>query len=92
MKYKKLYFSGHATIQMFKRSIQVEHIEFVIKNGKIIKEYPLDKPFPSFLMVGFPDGRPLHVVASTDSQGNCYIITAYEPDPELWSNDFSTKI
>ncbi len=91
MKYKKLHFSGHAIMQMFKRNIQVDDIEFVLRNGKVIKEYPLDKPFPSFLMVSFVDRRPLHVVASTDRRGNCYIITAYEPDPELWSKDFSTK-
>lgn len=35
MNYKKLYFSGHATIQMFKRNILVEEIEIVIANGAI---------------------------------------------------------
>ena len=78
-------------MQMFKRKIQVEDIEAVLKTGKVIKEYPLDKPYPSFLMLGFINNRPLHIVASTDTEDNCYIITAYEPDTKLWDNDFSTK-
>jgi hypothetical protein len=91
MKFNQIYFSGHATLQMFKRNIQVEDIERVLDTGQIIKNYPDDKPFPSFLMLGFIGNRPLHVVASTDSRGNCYIITAYEPDKKIWNNDFSTK-
>jgi len=91
MEYKKLNFSGHAVVQMFKREIQVEDIEKVCKTGIIIKEYPNDKPFPSVLILGFINKRPLHVVASTDTLGNCYIITAYEPDSKLWDADFTTK-
>lgn len=91
MKYKQIHFSGHAVLQMFKRGIQEEDIEQVLKTGKIIKDYPTDKPYPSFLLLGFAGKRPLHVVASTDKQGNCYIITAYEPDKKIWNNDFTTK-
>lgn len=91
MNYKKLYFSGHATIQMFKRNILVEEIEIVIANGAIIKDYPEDKPYPSFLILGFIKNRPIHIVASTDKNENCYIITAYEPDTDLWNQDFTTK-
>jgi len=89
--YTKLHFSGHAVIQMFKRGILVEEIEAVLQTGRVIKEYPEDLPFPSFLMLGFSANRPLHVVASTDKSGNCYIITTYEPDITLWDKDFSIK-
>lgn len=91
MDYKKIHFSGHATVQMFKREIQVEDIQLVIKTGKVIKEYPADKPFSSFLILGFVNKRPLHVVTSTDKQGNCFIITAYESDIKLWDTDFTIK-
>jgi len=91
MKYKKLHFSGHATVQMFKRGIQVEEIETVLETGKLIKEYPEDKPHASFLMLGFINNRPLHIVASTDKIGNCYIIAAYEPDAKLWDEKFTIK-
>jgi hypothetical protein len=91
MKYKQIYFSGHATVQMFKRGIQAEDVERVLKTGLIIKNYPDDKPYPSFLILGFVEKRPLHVVSATDRRGNCYIVTVYEPDKKLWNNDFKTK-
>ncbi len=91
MRYKNLYFSGHATLQMFKRRIEVENIEKILKTGKVIKEYPEDKPYASFLILGFIDNRPIHIVASLDDHKNCYIITAYEPDIKLWNENFTTK-
>lgn len=91
MKCRTIHFSGHATIQMFKRIIEVDHVEHILKTEKIIREYPEDKPHPSFLILGYVEKRPLHVVVSTDKHGNCYIITAYEPDHKLWESDFETK-
>ena len=91
MKCRKIHFSGHATVQMFKRIIEVDHVEHVLQTGKVIKQYPDDKPYPSFLILGYIGKRPIHVVVSTDKKGNCYIITAYEPDRKLWENDFETK-
>ncbi|MFA5327746.1 MAG: DUF4258 domain-containing protein [Prolixibacteraceae bacterium] len=58
MKYKNLHFSGHATVQMFKRRISVGDTELVLKTGKVIKEYPDDKPYSSFLILGFVNNRP----------------------------------
>ncbi len=91
MKCRKIHFSGHATVQMFKRIIEVDHVEQVLKTGKIIKQYPDDKPYPSFLILGYIGKRPIHVVVSTDKQENCYIITANEPDRKLWKSDFETR-
>jgi hypothetical protein len=31
MQYKKLFFSGHATTQMFKRNISVNQVEVILK-------------------------------------------------------------
>lgn len=91
MKCRKTHFTGHATVQMFKRSIEVDHVEHVLQAGKIIRKYPEDNPYPSFLILGYVGKRPIHVVVSTDMQKNCYIITVYEPDRKLWENDFETK-
>lgn len=48
MKCRTIHFSGHATIQMFKRIIEVDHVEHILKTGKIIREYPEDKPHLGF--------------------------------------------
>lgn len=86
-----LVFSDHAINQMFKRDISVENIQAIIESGIIINEYPNDKPFPSCLMLGFISERPLHLVIGITKK-NCVIITAYEPDPDLWDINFRLKI
>ncbi len=91
MNCKKISFSGHATKQMFERSITESEVISVIEAGTIIKEYPDDKPYPSYLILGIVKKRVLHVVLSKDKNANCYVITAYEPDSKIWNIDFKTK-
>ena len=93
MQYEYVKYSGHALTQMFNRKISKEDVRNVIDNGEVIKEYPDDKPYPSKLMLGFPNKRPVHVVLSYDTGNKTrYIITAYVPDPQLWNEDFKKKI
>lgn len=64
----------------------------VIATGEIIAEYPDDRPFPSYLMLGFKNLRPLHVVFAVDEDSQtCHIITVYSPDSSLWSEDFKIR-
>ena len=77
---------------MFRRNIALEEVKFILNAGEVISEYPDDKPYPCFLILGFIDHRPLHLLAAKDSEtGNCIMVTAYEPDKNLWSLDFKTK-
>lgn len=87
----KLIFRVHAVQKMFERNISRENVRDVIDNGEIIREYPDDSPFPSRLMLGWDDERPLHVVAADNDEGETIIITAYEPDPMIWEDDFKKK-
>lgn len=62
------------------RNISRGEILEIIKRGEIVEEYPDDQPYPSCLILGFINQRPIHVVAGFDSEENMiYIITAYEP-------------
>ena len=63
----------------------------VVEQGEVIREYPDDTPFPSRLMLGWREQRPLHIVAADDDDEQTIIITAYEPDPNLWEADFKKK-
>jgi hypothetical protein len=77
---------------MFRRNISLAEVKFILNTGDIIREYTDDKPYPSFLLLGFIDHRPLHLLVAKDSEtGNCIMVTAYEPDKNLWSTDFKTK-
>jgi len=88
---EKIVYSAHVVIQMFKRGISVEDIEVVLNTGIVIKDYPEDKPYPSYLILGFRGRIPLHIVYAVNEVGEYIIITAYEPDSKLWNNDYTVK-
>jgi hypothetical protein len=93
MECNKLVFSGHIISQMFKRNISVDDILGLLEKGEIIMTYPDDKPYPSYLMLGYQNKRPLHLVVAKDEQtGQCIAVTIYEPDNNAWSPDFKSKI
>ena len=74
------------------RGIKQKTIIDVLLTGEIVEDYPVDTPFPSALFLGFPEGKPLHVVAAFDETHNCvYIITVYEPSREIFLNDYRTR-
>jgi hypothetical protein len=92
MQCAEVLFSDHAIAQIFRRDIEIGDVRHVLSHGKTIREYPEDKPYPSFLLFGFVKTRPIHVVlARSEDNERCIIITAYEPDPVLWEGDFKTK-
>ena len=66
----------HTLRRLAERGIsQKVAIEVIIK-GKIIEDYPGNKPFASCLMLGWVEGKPFHVVASLDEKLDmAYIIT-----------------
>lgn len=92
MKCEELKFSRHAVTQMFARSIQKDDVLSVLQSGNTVTSYPDDRPLPSKLILGFVDGRPIHIVVAYDEiKKTCILITAYVPDPKIWKSDFKTR-
>jgi hypothetical protein len=86
-------YTDHALKAMISRFIYHTDVEEVVKTGEIIKHYPSDKPYVSYLFLKFVNSRPLHVVVSQNPENNeCIIITCYEPDPKMWVDNFKEKI
>ena len=78
-------FRRHAFQRMLARGISVAEVLTVLSANDVIEAYPEDAPFPSRLLLGTAQGRPLHVVAAHDATGDItYVITTYEPDPAEW--------
>ena len=78
-------FRVHAVRRMFERRISREEARAVIEYGQVVEDYPDDRPYPSRLMLGFREGRPIHVVVADNlADGERIVITAYEPSPEQW--------
>lgn len=77
---------------MLEREIGRNDVKRVLLNGEIIEVYSGDSPYPSVLMLGFIESKPLHVVAAVDGETNwCFIITAYRPDLEHFEQDYKTR-
>jgi len=90
----KISFKKHALIRIVERNISIEEIEGVLKDCKIIEEYPEDKPQKSYLVLGFTTfSRPLHIVVAIDENMDyLLIITAYQPNKNKWDKSFSRRI
>lgn len=81
----------HGKNRLLERDISVEDVINAIDNGEIIRQYEDDKPLPSCLVLSASlSGRPLHIVISHDDEF-IYLITAYYPAPETWSDDFKNR-
>lgn len=79
-----LIFRVHAIQRMSQYEIDVEDVRYVLEQGETIKNYPDDMPYPSRLVLGWREARPLHVVAADDTEGDrTFVITVYKPTPAL---------
>lgn len=88
----QLVFRIHAIRRMVERRISRADIHQVLEQGEVVEEYPEDTPYPSRLLLGFLDSRPIHVVAAdNDEAQETIIITTYEPDPDQWDPTFRRR-
>jgi len=76
---------------MFERDISELDVEKVVNNGEIIKTYSNDKPYVSYLILGYIEKRAIHVVYALDENSQTIIITVYEPSLDKWDNGFRLR-
>jgi hypothetical protein len=77
---------------MYERQISKAQVMSVVHSGTIIAEYPNDSPYPSYLLSGTAENRPLHLVVAVDeSASSCYIVTVYVPDPNQWTDNYQSR-
>lgn len=81
----------HVLLRLAERGIRQQEVLNALLEGELIREYANDKPFPSALFL-FQKDRPLHVVAAFDAKNRFgYIVTAYEPSPDVFEADLKTR-
>jgi len=89
---RRIQWQRHALERMIQRGIRRSDVLQVLTKGELIEEYPLDKPWPSALFLGWVRGSPVHVVAAYHRNlQKTAIITVYEPSLEYFENDFRTR-
>ena len=79
------------TEKLRERRIGAREIEAAVEAGDIIEEYPDDPRGASCLILGLIGKTPLHVLCGRLDAEEILIITAYEPDPREWENDWRTR-
>ncbi len=91
---RKILFLPHAVRQMSRpdRMIPGEAVENTIFEGRLIEDYPEDVRGHSCLLLGTDEtNAPVHVVCSPRGE-YLAIITAYRPDTEQWTENFSRRL
>ncbi len=88
-KSEKVLYTNHAKDEMEKEEfgeIKEREVFEAVLNGKIIETYLEDEPCPSCLIYGrTSENRPLHIVCAYTMDSNvAIIITAYQPNPDIW--------
>ena len=89
---QQIVFRVHAVRRMISRSVTGADVRRVLEAGDKIETYPDDKPYPSYLVLGWIGARPLHVVAADNANAKeTIVITVYEPDPACWEAGFRRR-
>lgn len=88
---EKIAITKHGRTRMEERGISTDDVVNGINTGEIIKQYEDDKPLPSCLVLGKScTGKMIHLVLSHDDDF-IYLIKAYYPDMQIWSEDFRKR-
>ena len=89
---KNIEWKKHALARMIERGITRIEVKRIIKTGIIIENYSHDQPYPSALLLGNVGDRALHAVISyNEKTEKVFVITVYEPDPDIFCDDFKTR-
>ena len=88
----KIIWRHHSKIRMGQRQITGKEVKEAIFNGEIIENYENDKPFPSCLIFGLSDERPIHtVIGYNEIEKIVFIISVYEPDLNQFEGNFKRR-
>lgn len=86
-----LRWTNHIFIRLLQRNITIDSVVCALQNGEIIEQYPTDYPYPSCLVLGLSlDNDYLHIVCGI-SDTELWLITAYYPNANKWTNDFKIR-
>ena len=77
-------FTVHAHQEMVAENFSLDAVLYALASGGLLENYPEHKRGACALFNGVaPDGRPIHIVCTTDNP-MLIVITAYEPKPPKW--------
>jgi hypothetical protein len=87
----RLVFRVHALQRMAGRGISEIDMRDVLENGEVIEEKSGDEPYPSRVVLGWVEGRALHVVAAHGEEDEVIVVAVYEPERDRWTDGFRRR-
>ncbi len=84
----KIRITDHADEEAQNDKLSYNEIFFSVLTGRIIEDYPDDKPYPSCLIYGSTfKNEPVHSVWAYNKKTKwAVLVTVYRPDPSKWIN------
>jgi len=88
IRYRRIKITDHALEETENDELSFDEVYFSVLHGKVIEDYPNDKPYPSCLIYGNTfNGNPVHSVWAYNEQNQwSVLITVYRPHPKKWIN------
>lgn len=77
--------------RMIERGIGTADVQTALREGEMIEYYSEEEP-PRYLMLGWRNNRPIHVIAEDDPlTKETTVVTTYIPDARRWKDDFTKR-
>ena len=86
--------SNHGYDELAEDGLLVKEVIATVKSGKIVEDYPEYPKGPCVLVLQRDrEGNPMHVVwgIPKNASSPAVLVTAYKPDPLIWSDDFMER-
>jgi Domain of unknown function (DUF4258) len=89
---RRIYWTYHVSMRLLARRIGREEILAAVDGYEVIESYPDDKYLPNYLVLARMAADAFHVLFAADVDGpNVRIVTAYRPDPGVWTADLRKR-
>src|SRR3990167_7236098 len=86
--------SDHGYDEMSDEDILARDVLAGVSDGVVVEDYPMYAKGPCVLVLQKDlDQQPIHVVwgIPKDLSSPAVVVTAYRPNPDLWSEDFTRR-